>query len=814
MITGSIPTENLPERSHEAPKRERRSLVRKVDTSAGEKPSTSLQPEPRFSDLEDLTRQLDQKTIEPWHIEKSYEGEIRIEFYENIHSVPKYSVVVNSCLEFTVFVYNWPVPEHHPIYKEQKRSIKYLNIYELLEKIENSTLCGGLQEDEDILSVATDPTGIPDPNPITIVRHTVPKAINVEEPHFEVTLSYRSVACNMLVDSEHSKEYCKPCASASNAVKRAAIKKSKASTTPAKPKASLEACGPHKLRATVKSTRLQVKDLKDRLQQLQTKIEQQGIGISEGLEKDILKIMGGQGLEATPHMKFFWQEQMKLLQSAKMGRKYHPQIIRFALSIHGKSPSAYRELQDSGALILPSERVLRDYKNYFKPKAGINKENVESLREKTSSFTPLQRYVAVVMDEMRIQSNLVFDKVSGDLIGFINLGDPMTNFANLTDEDPIATHALAFLVRGLCTDLKHIIAYFFTGNVTSFQIMPLFWRTVAVLEVSLKLRVCAAVNDGASPNRKFLRLHSKLAEEVDSDVVYKTPNIFAPSRFIFFFADSPHLMKTAHNYLYNSGYGSRSRLMWNDGQYLVFQHVADLFYSDQEFALHTLPKLTLDHIVLTPFSKMKVKLAVQVLSKSVAIALRESGKEDVIGIAQFCEMMNGFFDCTNVRSLTEHVRKKNSFIRPYESPEDERLTWLKDVFLNYLERWKESTLTCEGEYTSDARQKMFLSSQTYEGLKIAVNSHVDAIKFLLTEGFKYVLAERFMQDVLEDYFGHQREKGRRSENPTGQQFGYNDLTIASQRDIAPIIRGNVGGRYEKVKWHQVSEEPVKKRQKK
>ena len=147
----------------------------------------------------------------------------------------------------------------------------------------------------------------------------------------------------------------------------------------AKPKASLASCGPDKLRATVKSTLLQVKDLEDRLQQLQLKIEQQGIGISESLAKDILKIMGGQSLEATPHMKFFWQEQMKLLQSSKMGRRYHPQIIRFALSLHGKYPSAYRELRDSGALILPSERVLRDYNNHFKPKAGINKENVESL---------------------------------------------------------------------------------------------------------------------------------------------------------------------------------------------------------------------------------------------------------------------------------------------------------------------------------------------------------------------------------------------------------------------------------------------------
>ena len=45
---------------------------------------------------------------------------------------------------------------------------------------------------------------------------------------------------------------------------------------------------------------------------------------------------------------------------------------------------------------------------------------------------------------------------------------------------------------------------------------------------------------------------------------------------------------------------------------------------------------------------------------------------------------------------------------------------------------------------------MFLSQQTYEGLKISAYSYVEAIQFLLSKGFQYVLPERFMQDVLED----------------------------------------------------------------
>ena len=239
-----------------------------------------------------------------------------------------------------------------------------------------------------------------------------------------------------------------------------------------------------------------------------------------------------------------------------------------------------------GALILPSKRVLRDYKNYFKPKAGINKENVENLKDKVSKFSDAQQHVAVVMDEMKIQSNLGFDKVSGELIGFINLGDPMTNYAKLQEEDTIASHALAFLVRGLAADLKPIIGYYFTGNVTSFQAMS----------CPSSGKLCETEN--------FFNLHSNLTgEDPKQDIEYKTQNVFAMSRFIFFFADSPHLMKTARNCLYNSGSGSCSRLMWNDGNYFSFRHIANLFYSDQELPLHSVPKPTLDHVCSLPTAR-------------------------------------------------------------------------------------------------------------------------------------------------------------------------------------------------------------------
>ena len=47
-----------------------------------------------------------------------------------------------------------------------------------------------------------------------------------------------------------------------------------------------------------------------------------------------------------------------------------------------------------------------------------------------------------------------FGKHSGVLIVFIYLDDPMTNYANIQEEDIVASHALAFLVRGFMYGLE------------------------------------------------------------------------------------------------------------------------------------------------------------------------------------------------------------------------------------------------------------------------------------------------------------------------------------------------------------------------
>ena len=104
---------------------------------------------------------------------------------------------------------------------------------------------------------------------------------------------------------------------------------------------------------------------------------------------------------------------------------------------------------------------------------------------------------------------------------------------------------------------------------------------------------------------------------------------------------------------------------------------------------------------------------------------------------------------------------------------------------------------------------MFISWQTFEGLQVTVHSFKEVVKFLLENGVNYVLSERFCQDDLENYFGRQRAIGRRKDNPSVRDIGYNDNTIKSQFSVRPIA-GNVRGTG---KFNNIDDTPLPKRRK-
>ena len=91
--------------------------------------------------------------------------------------------------------------------------------------------------------------------------------------------------------------------------------------------------------------------------------------------------------------------------------------------------------------------------------------------------------------------------------------------------------------------------------------------------------------------------------------------------------------------------------------------------SEPTAGLSILPKIKLEHIKLTSYSRMRVDLAAQVLSDKVSKAIEANGHSET---AKFCAVLNNkFFDCMNVRSTKEYIHKRNPKLKPYKI-EDER----------------------------------------------------------------------------------------------------------------------------------------------
>ena len=114
--------------------------------------------------------------------------------------------------------------------------------------------------------------------------------------------------------------------------------------------------------------------------------------------------------------------------------------------------------------------------------------------------------------------------------------------------------------------------------------------------------------------------------------------------------------------------------------FFLWSHIARLYYEDLKSGLELVNKPTSDHINLISYSVMRVNLAAQALSETVRNVLNGFGPEEAEGTGQFGDMMNKLFGCLNVRNTKERIIKRKPFLKPYESVDGIRFTWLDDFF--------------------------------------------------------------------------------------------------------------------------------------
>ena len=180
---------------------------------------------------------------------------------------------------------------------------------------------------------------------------------------------------------------------------------------------------------------------------------------------------------------------------------------------------------------------------------------MRELRDNVKDFSHKEIFVVLLMDEMEIQENLLWDKDNGELIGYVDLGDIDLNYATLSKVTTVASHVLVFLIRSIVNPFKFSLANFATDGISASQMFPLLWKAISICGKS-SLKVIAVTLNGASSNRKLFRMHWHLTQDDDmnpeTDVTYRTRNLFSgtENRFLYFISDVPHLLKTAQNCLH------------------------------------------------------------------------------------------------------------------------------------------------------------------------------------------------------------------------------------------------------------------------
>ena len=135
----------------------------------------------------------------------------------------------------------------------------------------------------------------------------------------------------------------------------------------------------------------------------------------------------------------------------------------------------------------------------------------------------------------------------------------------------------------------------------------------------LGLRVRAWTYDGATPNRRFFKVHEAVGGSYQG-ITYCTVNKYASDRPIYFICDVPHLIKTVRNNLENSHGNNNSKSLMKDAVPISWSHIVSTVEEDLSRGLVHLPRIKEEHIHLSPQLRMWVALAAQVLSTSMSKA--------------------------------------------------------------------------------------------------------------------------------------------------------------------------------------------------
>lgn len=258
---------------------------------------------------------------------------------------------------------------------------------------------------------------------------------------------------------------------------------------------------------------------------------------------------------------------------------------------------------------------------------GIQPLLLETLKIKVKELEFLDMFCIMCIDEMSNKTNLFFNVARDEVIG-------LEDFVNAKKFVP-ASNVAVIMLRGIYNKWKQPLGYFFVNYFSSADLKPIILNAIRlVLDIGFK--VTALISDMGS---NFVQLSRNL------HVSKHDPISKVQDKTIIYIFDTPHLIKATRNHLMKYSYVyDDKKTSWDD---------IEFFYNKDKGIRNRLAhNLTDAHVNPSNIVRMKVKLATQVLSASVAAAMSTyiafgALSNEAFGTLDFIDKIYNLFDLLN-----------------------------------------------------------------------------------------------------------------------------------------------------------------------
>jgi len=391
-----------------------------------------------------------------------------------------------------------------------------------------------------------------------------------------------------------------------------------------------------KVRLKLKKEKLTNKAQRKLLRNMTTKIKRSGKKITT--LNEALKALEKKGLIAASYLKailelpasvqgLIGRVVKKSQGKLSNGEQYDPDTRRFAISLYHYSPICYNYVRNSFRNCLPHRATISSWLATIEAEPGFQGEAFAAIKGRVAKEKENgnQILVSLSLDDMSLKRQVEYDG-KGRVWGYVDLGEEDQPVDENTTE---ATFAACFMIVGLNMRLRMPCGYFLINSLNGHERAELLAECIIILE-DMGVRVENVVFDGTSTNCsmvKFLgaqidQLNLWHPQEIYHTLVTSFPNPADPSRRINVCLDAVHMIKLIRNCL-----GKRGCIIWDeDGKKIEWRYINALHDHQTEEGLHFANKLSAQHIQFWK-KKMKVKLAAQTLSQSVANSIEYLDKK-------------------------------------------------------------------------------------------------------------------------------------------------------------------------------------------